>query len=115
MNKTTMKVDRDVLLDLRALATTENRTPQQHLRFLVDREKAKLLVFSGKKTVTKEQKERADIVARVEASEALEGYAPLSADSGVAYQLEQRWIQGEITLEQKGALLAEYYGFDYLE
>lgn len=48
------------------------------------------------------EQQRLGIVKRVNASEALEGYKPLTVKDGVAYVLEQRWIKGEITLEEEG-------------
>ncbi len=42
MSQTTMKIDRDVLADLKELANITHRTPQKFLRFLMAREKAKM-------------------------------------------------------------------------
>jgi hypothetical protein len=56
-------------------------------------------------------KERCDIVQWVEASEALEGYEPLT--EGVAYELNQQWIKGDISLEEKGKLLFLHHGLKY--
>ena len=42
MAQTTMKIDQDLLADLRELATESYRSPQQHLRYLVDKDKGKL-------------------------------------------------------------------------
>lgn len=42
MAQTTMKIDQDLLADLRALAKGSYRSPQQHLRYLVDRDKGTL-------------------------------------------------------------------------
>ncbi len=67
------------------------------------------------KKLTPEQQVRADIVRNVEASEALEGYAPLSEIGGYAYELQQQWIYGEITSAEHGRLLAKRYGYDYIE
>ncbi len=42
MAQTTMKIDQDLLADLRELATDSYRSPQQHLRYLVDKDKGTL-------------------------------------------------------------------------
>jgi len=42
MAQTTMKIDQDLLADLRELATDSYRSPQQHLRYLVDKDKGML-------------------------------------------------------------------------
>jgi len=42
MAQTTMKIDTDLLSELRELATDSYRSPQQQLRFLVDQAKGKL-------------------------------------------------------------------------
>ena len=70
---------------------------------------------SDHQTLTAEQQRRAEIVKRVEASSALEGYPPLSEVGGYAYELQQRWILGEITSEENRRLLAKYYGIEYVE
>lgn len=108
MSQTTMKIDRDVLSDLRELAAIAHRSPQKHLRYLLDCEKAKLKLVGD--TLTPEQQARADIVSRVEASEALEGYAPQSEIGGYAYELQQQWIRGEITSEEHISLLKKHRG-----
>ncbi|MBN4063491.1 antitoxin VbhA family protein [Cardiobacterium sp. AH-315-I02] len=95
--QTTMKIDKGLLNALRSIAKAEYRSPQQHLRFLVDREI--------------QCKERMAIVQWVEASEALEGYEPLT--EGFAYELEQQWIKGDISLEEKGRLLFKHHGLKY--
>lgn len=75
---------------------------------------------NGNETLTKvlaekglemSMEEKLKIIHNVQASEALEGYAPLT--EGYAYEVEQKWVTGEITLEQKGKLLADHYGFAY--
>lgn len=55
-------------------------------------------------------KERAEIAAATEASEALEGYPPLSETGGIAYKLQQQWIAGEIDIDERIARLKNYYG-----
>ncbi len=105
MSQTTMKIDRDVLADLKELANITHRTPQKFLRFLMAREKAKLELLE---TLTPEQKERAEIIRQTEASEALEGYAPLSEVGGYAYELQQKWVNGEITIKQRIELLKKH-------
>jgi hypothetical protein len=42
MAQTTMKIDQDLLADLRTLAKDSYRSPQQHLRYLVDKDKGSL-------------------------------------------------------------------------
>lgn len=42
MAQTTMKIDTDLLSELRGLATESYRSPQQQLRYLVDQAKGKL-------------------------------------------------------------------------
>lgn len=42
MAQTTMKIDTELLADLRALANDSYRSPQQQLRFLVDQQKGTL-------------------------------------------------------------------------
>ncbi len=71
MSQTTMKIDRDVLADLRELATTAHRSPQKHLRHLVEVEKAKLIKLEDME-LTSEQQARLDIVHRVEVKKELE-------------------------------------------
>lgn len=63
-------------------------------------------------TLTPEQQERADIVKQTEASEALEGYAPLSEMGGYAYELQQKWVKGEITSKERIELLKKHHGLD---
>ncbi|BCG66068.1 MAG: hypothetical protein methR_P3944 [Methyloprofundus sp.] len=111
MSQTTMKIDRDVLADLRALATSVHRSPQKHLRHLVEMEKAKLngQIKLEDMELTLEQQVRLDIVHRVEASSALEGYAPLSEEGGYAYELQKRQVLGEITTEEEISLLKAHY------
>lgn len=53
---------------------------------------------------------RAKIAADTEASEALEGYAPLAQSSGIAYKLQQQWITGDIDSEERIKLLKKHYG-----
>ena len=108
MSQTTLKIDPDVLADLQALAARARRTPQRHLRYLLDQEKAKLQPATDARTPA--QQARADIVSRVEASEALEGYAPLSETGGYAYDLQQQWIRGEISTDEHIASLKKYRG-----
>ena len=72
-------------------------------------------IDSQPQALTPEQQRRAEIVKRVEASSALEGYPPLSEVGGYAYELQQRWVLGEITSEENGRLLAKYYGIEYVE
>jgi hypothetical protein len=112
MSQTTMKIDRDVLADLRELATSAHRSPQKHLRYLVEVEKAKSngQVKLEDMELTPEQQVRLDIVHRVEASSALEGYAPLSEEGGYAYELQKRQVLGEITTEEEISLLKAHHG-----
>ena len=65
--------------------------------------------------LTPEQQKRAEIVKRTESSSALEGYPPLSDMGGYAYELQQRWVMGEITSKEHGRLLAKHYGYEYVE
>ena len=109
MSQTTMKIDRDVLVDLRELATTAHRSPQKHLRHLVEVEKSKLIKLEDME-LNPEQQARLKIVHRVEASSALEGYAPLSQEGGYAYELQKRQVLGEITTEEEIALLKAHHG-----
>ncbi len=109
MSQTTMKVDRDVLADLRELATAAHRSPQKHLRHLVEVEKAKQVRLEDIE-LTSEQQARLDIVHRVEASSALEGYAPLSQEGGYAYELQKRQVLGEITTKEEISLLKAHHG-----
>ena len=57
---------------------------------------------------TKEQRQK--VVDKVQASSALEGYEPLTPNDGVAYKLQQDWIDGKITLKESKKKLMEYYG-----
>ncbi len=59
-----------------------------------------------------EQARREKIAQKVQASEALEGYAPLSPEDGLAYELQQQWIKGEITIEENIARLKAHHGID---
>ena len=112
MSQTTMKIDRDVLADLRELAAIEHRSPQKHLRLLVEREKtAKTLKLDISK-LSSEQKVRLDAVRRTEASSALEGYEPLSKEGGYAYELQKQWVLGEITTEKRESLLIKHLGLN---
>lgn len=52
-----------------------------------------------------EQERRRTHVEEVEASEALEGYAPLGPKDGLAYELREAWVRGEITTEEWGERL----------
>ena len=65
--------------------------------------------------LTPEQQRRAKIVEQTQASEVLEGYPPLTAADGYAYVLQQQWIRGDITSQERGRLLAEHYGYQYIE
>jgi len=109
MSQTTMKIDRDVLADLRELATTAHRSPQKHLRHLVEVEKAKQVKLEDIE-LTSEQQARLDIVNRTEASSALEGYAPQSEEGGYAYELQKQWVLGEISTEKRIDLLKRNKG-----
>lgn len=109
MSQTTMKIDRDVLVDLRELATTAHRSPQKHLRHLVEVEKSKLLKLEDME-LTLEQQARFDTVRRTEASSALEGYAPQSEEGGYAYELQKQWVLGEISTEKRIDLLKNNKG-----
>lgn len=60
--------------------------------------------------LTPEQQGRAEIVKQIEASEALEGYPPLSEIGGYAYQLQQQWILGDIDASENIELLKKHYG-----
>ncbi len=112
MSQTTMKIDRDVLADLRELATTAHRSPQKHLRHLVEVEKAKstVQVKLEDMELTVEQQARFDTVRRTEASSALEGYAPQSEEGGYAYELQKQWVLGEISTEKRIDLLKSNKG-----
>ena len=114
MSQTTMKIDRDVLADLRELATTAHRSPQKHLRHLVEVEKAKAKQTAQVKLedmeLTAEQQARFDTVRRTEASSALEGYAPQSEEGGYAYELQKQWVLGEISTEKRIELLKSNKG-----
>lgn len=112
MSQTTMKIDRDVLADLRELATSAHRSPQKHLRHLVAVEKAKstLQVKLEGLELTADQQTRLDTVRRTEASSALEGYAPLSEEGGYAYELQKQWVLGEINTKEREFLLMEHLG-----
>ncbi len=76
---------------------------------LVEVEKAKQVKLEDME-LTAEQQSRLDIVQRVEASSALEGYAPLSEEGGYAYELQKRQVLGEITTEEEIALLKAHHG-----
>lgn len=112
MKQTTMKIDRDVLADLRELATTAHRSPQRHLRHLVEVEKAKstIQVKLEDMELTIEQQTRLDTVHRTEASSALEGYAPQSEIGGYAYELQKQWVLGEINTKERETLLIKQLG-----
>lgn len=60
-----------------------------------------------------EVQKRLRIIKEVEASEALEGYDPLSPKDGYSYELQQQWARGEITLEEERELLSKYLGVAY--
>ena len=60
--------------------------------------------------LTPEQQRRAKIVKQTEASEALEGYPPLSEIGGYAYELQQQWVLGDIDSSENIALLKKHYG-----
>lgn len=60
--------------------------------------------------LTPEQQRRAEIVKQTEASEALEGYPPLSEIGGYAYELQQQWVLGDIDSSENIALLKKHYG-----
>ncbi len=109
MSQTTMKIDRDVLADLRELATTAHRSPQKHLRHLVEVEKSKLIKLEDME-LNPEQQARLDVVKRTEASSALEGYAPLSQEGGYAYDLQKQWVLGEINTKEREVLLMKHLG-----
>lgn len=109
MSQTTMKIDRDVLEGLRELATSAHRSPQKHLRHLVEVEQAKKVKLEDM-GLTPEQQQRLAVVKRTEASSALEGYAPQSEIGGYAYELQKQWVLGEITSEQQIDLLKKNYG-----
>ena len=105
-----MKIDRDVLADLRALGKAEHRSPQKQLRILVEREKTAKSLDLDVSRLLPEQKARLDIVRRTEASSALEGYAPLSEEGGYAYELQKQWVLGEIDSEEHIDLLKKSMG-----
>jgi hypothetical protein len=104
-----MKIDRDVLADLRELATTAHRSPQKHLRHLVEVEKSKLIKLENME-LNPEQQSRLDTVRRTEASSALEGYASQSEEGGYAYELQKQWVLGEISTEKRIDLLKKNKG-----
>lgn len=56
--------------------------------------------------------DRQKIANDVQASSALEGYEPLSPNDGVPYQLQQQWIEGEITMQERRKRLMEHYGLN---
>lgn len=103
---TTMRIDRDVLAKLQSLAKESHRSPQKYLRYLVEE------VLPSKQDVA-EQRRRLEIQARVDASNALEGIEPLT--EGFAFELQQRWLKGEISIDEHGRLLADHYGYEYTE
>lgn len=98
MNQTTLKIDRDVLEGLRVIAKENNRSPQKQLQEIVSQE---LNVIR-----------RQEMADRVEASEALEGYAPLNPHDSLVYELRQQWINGDISTEDSIRQLKEKYGME---
>lgn len=104
MSQTTMRIDRDVLEKLQAFAKASHRSPQKYLRFLVE----EVLPSNDNDT---EYQRRLATLRNTEASNALEGIEPLT--EGVAYVLQQRWLNGEISIDERGQLLAEHYGIEY--
>ena len=111
MRQTTLKIAPDMLADLQALAARARRTPQRHLRYLLDCEKARLRAnVDHADCADPEAHARVEIVKQTEASAALEGYAPLSETGGYAYELQQQWIRGEITSKERIALLKAHRG-----
>lgn len=81
---TTLKLDGELLADLKTVADNAYRSPQKHLRMMVDRELGALQATS--KASAEDIAERRNIVRRVQASEALEGYEPITDPRFVAMQ-----------------------------
>ena len=83
---------------LRVIAKENSRSPQKQLQEIVSQE---LNVIR-----------RQEMADRVEASEALEGYAPLNPHDGLVYELRQQWINGDISTEDSIRQLKEKYGME---
>ena len=62
-----------------------------------------------KKTPKTDVVERQKAVEFVEASAALEGYPPLTPNDGIAYELREKWVNGEIGTEEHVTALLEHF------
>ena len=87
--QTTMKIGSAVLADLKEVSAQAHRSPQKQIEHWVAAAKRQA-----------EIDQRIKIVRTVEASEALEGYDPLAVADPEAHAIEQRFIQGEISIQE---------------
>ena len=87
MAQTTMKIDVDVLKDLQVISRRQHRSPQKQIAYWVSAFKQQ-----------SDKARREEIARLVEASEALEGFKPLAEASPETKAIEQRWIDGEISI-----------------
>ena len=84
-----MKMGSAVLADLKEVSAQAHRSPQKQIEHWVAAAKRQA-----------EIDQRIKIVRAVEASEALEGYDPLAVADPEAHAIEQRFIQGDISIKE---------------
>ncbi len=102
---TSLKIDGTLLADLKKVAEASNTSPQKHLRTLIDQE----MVGVSPGGLTKdEMAARRAAILRVEASEALEGYAPIMDKDIIA--LQEKWVRGELSVDEEIEALDLKYG-----
>lgn len=87
--QTTMKIGRAVLNDLKEISALAHRSPQKQVEHWVAEAKRQAGI-----------KERRKVIRAVEASEALEGYPPLADADPEAHVRRERFILGEITIQE---------------
>ena len=87
--QTTMKMGSAVLADLKEVSAQAHRSPQKQIEHWVAAAKRQA-----------EIDQRIKIVRAVEASEALEGYDTLAVADPEAHAIEQRFIQGDISIQE---------------
>ena len=84
-----MKMGSAVLADLKEVSAQAHRSPQKQIEHWVAAAKRQA-----------EIDQRIKIVCAVEASEELEGYDPLAVADPEAHAIEQRFIQGDISIKE---------------
>ncbi len=102
---TSLKIDGTLLADLEKVAAASNTSPHKHLRTMIDQE---MLRVSPGELSKDEMAARRAAILRVEASEALEGYTPITDKDIIA--LQEKWVRGELSVDEEIEALDLKYG-----